>query len=232
MVGDVSSLPCVSGLLRVPERTPARVYRVHRAVLWRPRLAISEGRSLGMADGERLVAGEALGAVLVEGPLRKSTAKGHTFQKRWVWLLENGVLQYTKGVRRHDSPTAKRTTINLTDAQLVIVSDSGGKFVFRLRWEHATREYSFAADDAEDLRRWHTAVVAAIPTTVTLSFVQNERFNEATGRWGADALLPSDPPACCDNHGTAKSLQTEPCPDEHWQWTGQWEIDTVEWRWP
>eukprot|EP01043_Picozoa_sp_COSAG02_P036970 COSAG02_NODE_2746_length_8108_cov_37.665002_4_plen_850_part_00 len=182
-----------------------------------------------MADSERLVAGEASGAVLVEGPLRKSTAKGHTFQKRWVWLLEGGALQYTKDVRRHNSPTAKRTTINLTDAQLVIVSDSGGKFVFRLRWD-ATREYSFAADDAEDLRRWHTAVVAAIPTTVTLNFVQNERFDEATGRWSADALLPSDPPACCDDHGAAKSLQAEPCPDEHWQWNGQWEVDTVEWE--
>ena len=134
------------------------------------------------------------------GPLRKSTAKGNTFQKRWVWLLDGGLMQYTKGLRKHDSTSAKRTTINLTDAQLVIVSESDGKYVFRLRWD-ATREYSFAAEDAEDFHRWHTAVVAAIPTTVTLSFLQNERFDEATGRWSADALLPSDPPPCCDDRG-------------------------------
>ena len=184
-----------------------------------------------MADTERLVQGEERlsPGLLMAGPLRKSTAKGNTFQKRWVWLLEGGLMQYTKELRKHDSPSAKRTTINLTDAQLVIVSESGGKYVFRLRWD-ATREYSFAAEDAEDFHRWHTAVVAAIPTTVTLSFLQNERFDEATGRWGADALLPSDPPPCCDDRGALKSLDAEPRPDEHWQWTGQWEIDTKEWE--
>jgi serine/threonine protein kinase len=178
-----------------------------------------------MATTESLVAPA---TVLVEGPLRKSTAKGNTFQKRWVWLLEGGRMQYTKDVRKHDSPSAKRTTINLTDAQLVVVSDSGGKFVFRLCWD-ATREYSFAADDASDFLRWHSAIAAAIPTTVTLTFVRNERFDEATGSWSSAALLPSDPPPCCDERGAVKSLEAEPCPDEHWQWTGQWEIDRTEW---
>ena len=182
-----------------------------------------------MAAAEGLVAPAGEGAALLEGVLKKSTAKGNTFQKRWVWLLDGGLIQYTKDVRKHDSSSAKRTTINLIDAQLVLVNDSGGKFVFRLRWDN-TREYSFAADDEADFVRWHTAIAAAIPTTVTLSFVHNERFNAATGVWSADALLPSDPPRCCNERtGDLTSMATELVPDAHWQWTREWEIDRGEW---